>query len=143
MTDYAAAKYVTGSMLLLAEKSCKRSQEDKQESLTAILLSALAFECFINELEDMASRYITSSDADNLQALRDFLVDLEKGDAQIKLKIKTIYYFLTTKRLDMGTLPYQDFNFLTDLRNALVHRKPEKFNWPLSSPDKEYDAGRS
>jgi hypothetical protein len=129
-------------MFELAKKAYYRSQHDQQESLNGILLSALAFECFMNEFEDIAQDCIGQKDLHRLQTLRDIIADLEKGNAHLRIKIQAIHYFLTLRKLSFGRAPYQDLSILIDIRNTLVHRKPEKFEWDIDNPEKEYDPHR-
>jgi len=131
--------YRSGSLLILAQKAAGRSKEDRQETINAIILSAISFEAFINEFEDMLVAYVSEEDPVSLKTIKCFLRDLEEGRASIKLKVQTILYVLKKDIPKKGELPYQDFNFLIDLRNHLVHRKPEKFIWAFGDTDKEYD----
>jgi hypothetical protein len=39
--------------------------------------------------------------------------------------------------LKVGELPYQDFALLISIRNALVHKKPEKFHYPTDYESSE------
>ena len=134
--------YRSGSLLILAQKAAERSKEDRQETINAIILSAISFEAFINEFEDMLAKYVSEEDPVSLKTLKYFLRDLEKERASIKLKVQTILYVLTKDIPKKGKLPYQDFNFLIGLRNHLVHRKPEKFIWDFGDTDKEYNHHR-
>ena len=140
--EITATLYSSGSLFLLAKKAAERSKKDRQESIVAIILSAICLEAFINEFEDMLSKYISEEDPVSLKTLKHFLRDLEEGKASIKTKVKTVLYILTQDIPKKGELPYQDFSFLIDLRNHLVHRKPEKFNWYFGDTDKEYDHHR-
>jgi hypothetical protein len=134
--------YRSGSLFILAQKAAERSKEDRQETITAIILSVISFEAFINEFEDMLGKYVSEEDPVSLKMLKYFLRDLEKERANIKLKVQTILYVLTQDIPKKGKLPYQDFNFLIGLRNHLVHRKPEKFIWDFGDIDKEYNHHR-
>ena len=129
VSEGTATLYSSGSLFLLAQKAAERSKQDRQESIGAIILAAISLEAFINEFEDMLTRYVSEEDPVSLKTLKYFLRDLEEGKASIKLKVQTILYILTQDIPKKGELPYQDFNFLIDLRNHLVHRKAEKFLW--------------
>lgn len=137
--EYTATLYRSGSLFLLAQKAAERSKQDRQESISAIILSVISLEAFINEFEDMLGKHVSEEDPVSLKTLKYFLRDLEEGKASIKLKVQTILYIITQDIPKKGELPYQDFNFLIDLRNHLVHRKAEKFIWDFGNSDKEYD----
>lgn len=126
-------------LFLLALKAAERSKIDRRESISAIILSAISFEAFINELEDTLSRYVSDKDPISLKTLKYFLRDLEDGKASIKLKVHSIFYILTQSIPKKGELPYQDFSLLIDLRNYFVHSKPETFIWDVDKTDKGYD----
>ncbi|MBI3995099.1 MAG: hypothetical protein HY349_03875 [Nitrospirae bacterium] len=137
MAKYNATKYHTTRMLLIAQKTCDRATANPEESISGILLSVFAFECFLNEFEDVAQSKILPSDPKRLQILSDFLTSLERANAKIQLKIQAIYSILAHRRIDFGSYPFQDLSMLIAIRNALVHRKPEKFNWDPANPDNE------
>lgn len=85
--------YSSGQILMLARKSC-----DRTEALSSILLSVVGLECFFNEFHEK----LTSTDIDGPKSL-------------------------------------QDLVFLIQLRNGLIHRKPEKFDYELGHPEREYE----
>jgi len=90
----------------------------------------------------MLAKYVSEQDPVSLKTLKFFLRDLKERRASIKLKVLTILYILTQDIPKKGELPYQDFNAQVDLRNHLVHRKPEKFMWDFGDTDKEYNHHR-
>lgn len=133
--------YSSGSFFNLAKRACERSKIDSTESIVALVFSAMSIEVLLNEIVEIASSQVRSIDQpEEVSMFAMVLSDLEKQRAQIDLKIQVGYYILTRRRLDKGSLPYQDFDLLIDIRNALVHKKPEKFELLLSTPipDRKY-----
>jgi hypothetical protein len=119
-----------GSFFWLARKAYERSKSDPSESILTIILSAIAVESFINELTEFASNpSFTENEPSGIKVLGAILSDLEEQKSQIGAKIQLTYYILTRQQLKVGELPYQDFALLISIRNALVHKKPEKFHY--------------
>ena len=45
-------------------------------------------------------------------------------------KIQMTYFILRQEHLDIGNFPYQDFHCLKEIRNRLVHQRPERISLP-------------
>ena len=101
-------------------------------SITAIIMSALTVEAFINELGEAADmeqthrdRHGTSSAAlDALQDLSNTLKEIEGDKGSIGLKYQIAYKVLSGRTFPRGSSPFQEFQQLVALRNLLVHLKP-------------------
>lgn len=128
--------YNHGHLFSLAEKAYERAKEDCTESLSSIIISVIAFETFLNEFKDVIQRY--QSESDTLLSLKQILDNLEDEKASTILKTQMIYYHLTHELLDKGASPFQDYCQLTKIRNALIHKKPEKYEWEPDDADKIY-----
>jgi len=131
-----------GSFFWLARKAYERSKSDASESVITLVLSAIGIESFINEMTEFASNSsFTENEPIEIKVLGALLSDLEKEKAQVGAKIQLAYYILTRQQLKVGELPYQDFALLISIRNALVHKKPEKFHYPtdIESPEPEFE----
>jgi hypothetical protein len=134
--------FSSGSFFNLAKKASERSKIDSGESIGAIVFSAMSVEVLLNEIVEMASSPTWSKDQpEEVSMFSAVLSDLERQRAQIDLKVQIGYYILMRKRLDRGSLPYQDFDLLIDIRNALVHKKPEKLDisWSVPILDRNYE----
>ena len=123
--------YTSGKHLSLARSACKRAEENSSESIVGIIFSAMAIETFLNEVIEQGSglQHIVTSKAEKerIQTMASVLGELEKQRVSVRVKIEMAHFILKGKSLDKGSLPYQDFALLTDLRNALIHKKPETF----------------
>jgi hypothetical protein len=120
-----------GSLFALARRACDRAKQNEQEALVAVVFSALAIEGFVNHMILMGSYLSEDPPHEEIRALASIMKDIEdqKGTS-LGLKIQMAFYILTRRGLDCGSLPYQDFSLLVDLRNQLVHSRPEKVEWP-------------
>jgi hypothetical protein len=105
--------------------------------VVALILSAISLEAFLNEMVELASFSSDESEPEEIRAFAGILRDLEQQRAQIGLKVQIAHYVLKKKKLNRGESPHQDFALLMDLRNALVHKKPEKWTW--MGDDQEYE----
>jgi hypothetical protein len=83
-------------------------------ALSVILFAAMTIEAFLNDLAFVAEG----------TALGDALAEVEqsRGSVQLKLLVATI---ALGRPIDRGLEPYQSFQLLFDVRNALVHLKPK------------------
>ncbi len=99
-------------------------------SVTSIVMSALAVEAFINELAEAADmaqigrEWITSAALAQLKDLANALKDIEVGQGSVGLKYQIAYRMLSGSTFPRGRSPFQEFKQLVTLRNLLVHLKP-------------------
>lgn len=128
----------SGNFFLLARKAYERSKTDTSEAMTSILMSWIAFETFFNELVELAAAS-SSDEPEKIRVFRSVLSDMEKQKTSLGTKIQMTYFIFKRRRLDTGSLPYQDFDLLIDIRNTLVHRKPERIDFPADGKPKEYE----
>lgn len=93
-------------------------------SLSAVVFSAIALEAFINELAEYAamSSDKASPEVGNFAALAR---QVEEAHGSIALKFLLASALLGGQSYDRGAQPYQDFDLLVAVRNAIVHHKPE------------------
>ncbi len=55
-------------------------------------------------------------------------------------KLEAFHLAFKGKKADRGSFPYQDISLLYQLRNELVHRKPEPFgDWDPNDKEKMYE----
>jgi hypothetical protein len=135
-----ATLFCGNTFLQIAQAASRRSKDDKSEAVVAIVFSAMSIEVFLNELIELASDPIWASDeGEDVKVLISVLDALEHQHAPIDLKIQMAHYILRRQQLDRGSLPYQDFDLLCDIRNALVHKKPEKLDWRPEDTGKEFE----
>jgi hypothetical protein len=114
----------TQSLIHSAANSIKYAESYAEDAQITIILSALAVESFLNELANL-NKYSPQEELSiPLQLAASVLSELEENNAQIKLKVMMSHYALTGNMIDKGAQPYQDFELLVNLRNALVHPKP-------------------
>jgi len=127
--------YTSGKHLNLARSACKRAEENSSESIVGIIFSAMAIETFLNEVIEQGSGLqhilISKAEKERIQTMTSVLGKLEEQRVSLRAKIEMAHFILKGKSLDTGGLPYQDFSLLIDLRNALVHKRPETFETAL------------
>ena len=108
--------YILNSLRLL--NLAKNSLENDKNWEIPILLSALSIEAFFNEIPVLVR-------VDNRPTYFDFLAEAEDERTSLLFKIRIFYFSLFAKQIDKGSQPYQDIQLLVDLRNLLVHSKPD------------------
>ncbi len=113
----------TGSIFNLAASAYKRSHSDSSESLTTILFSFIGLESFINILAESISESFVESPSQVI-TLSKILTELDISKQSIATKYQITRLILSGELYDKGAFPFQDFNCLVKIRNALIHSKP-------------------
>jgi hypothetical protein len=130
-------------LLSIAKSSLSRASNDAQESLVAIMFSCAALESFINESYEPI-RYLRRDDI--LPGLIEYATMMQEMVSirePLKCKYhKALSHFTGTSQ-HKGAQPYQDFKILVDIRNSVMHNKPDtftrKFNAEEQPPQKQIE----
>lgn len=128
----------SGHILLLAKRSFDRSLSDESEAMPAIILAAMALECFVNEVCERTGRSAPGTSVPEFPQAAYWFQVLEGKRATTLEKILAIRFAFTGEEMDKGSQPYQDLAILNDLRNSLVHRKPESIGDWTGTSSQEY-----
>lgn len=122
-----------------AEQSASTIPGPNDSPIIATLFAAAALEGFVNELIEWAvlerERTATRKARESFASVQDdFAVSLamclstaEELRAKTEYKIQKISFMSTRKTMDKGGQPFQDYKLLFDLRDSIVHLKPEYF----------------
>ena len=120
----------TPNLLSIAKRAAERSIDYQPYAIIAIVFSAIAIEGFVNDLLADVS-WVPLDELDPpLRQLQELAAaaGIEDRHTPLFRKISVIYVALTGKRCDTGRQPFQDLDLLLDLRNSLVHSRPETLN---------------
>jgi hypothetical protein len=101
--------------------------EGQYDALDTILLSVVTLEAQIGELPEIARVFTVRPSGEmtkRCKALVDALILIEEEKGPLTLKFQLAKFILTGTPYDTGVNPYQDFDLLVKLRNALIHPKP-------------------
>lgn len=98
----------------------------QNDALVAILFSAATLEAFVMELALMAESDAALFGHTRLQSLAVVLEETENSRGSIRLKFLVSKVVLGGDTYDKGAQPYQDFDTLFAMRDAIIHMKPEK-----------------
>jgi hypothetical protein len=115
---WALARQVTNGFGHRADFS---QPENEFAALSVVLFAAMTIEAFLNELA-----FLAEGDS-RVRALDDALSEVEDSRGSIRLKLVMATVALG-KPIDKGSEPYQSFNLLFQVRDALVHLKPKVRN---------------
>jgi hypothetical protein len=96
----------------------------KTDAMVCLLFSAATLEAFIMELALLLPNDAMLSGVAALQATADAIDLAEDSRGSVQLKFQLAKYVLTGRPYDKGSQPYQDFDALVAIRNAIVHMKP-------------------
>jgi hypothetical protein len=107
-------------------KSISQTQQNKptDDALVAIIFAVSTLEAVLSEVIYMAKSFAKMSP--KIDMFADFLNKLDDAHASLKDKYFLAHWLLCDKKLNRGAKLYQDFSLLIDIRNALVHLKPDK-----------------
>ena len=118
---------------LAAIDACERLREGggrSADAASAIMSAASSTEAFISELAYVADQAVRveSRQGRHHPALESFaavmLEDGERSPMNLRSRFRIAKLLLTGKMYSKGDSLYQDFSFLTELRNCLAHLKP-------------------
>jgi len=128
-----------GHILLVAKNAYLRSATtEKYDALSSIILSAVGLECFVNEFAEHLRADQLHQNSKALNDVEFALEAIERCHGSLRTKIDAISFYLMRARVNWGHAPFQDLAFLLSLRNKLVHRKPERFDYDFEYPDRDY-----
>jgi len=100
-------------------------------ALTTVLFAALSTEVFINELADMAHSFARAGmdGSPQLAAFAAAALETEESRKSTRTKYKIAGEMLAQRPFDKGRATYRDLEFLLDLRDCVVHLKPDRLTW--------------
>lgn len=133
----------TEVLFALAVETAKRINAPRRhggqkEALVSIVFAAVSLEAFLNELIGLAQDFAEYEDAPPVtSAFSRLMSELDKMHSSIELRIQMAHWLLVGRSYDTDSQPYQDFRLLFQIRNDLVHFKPEPLTergGPKSTP---------
>ena len=98
----------------------------QNDALVAILFSAATLEAFVTELALMAQSDAALFGHKPLQSVAAVLNEAEASRGSVRLKFLLAKVVLGGETYDKGSQPYQDFDTLLAIRDAIIHMKPEE-----------------
>jgi hypothetical protein len=117
--------HTSGSLFHLARDSASAAHRDPPQTMVAIVFAVAALEATANEIIDDAVRGRNRGGSIGRLAAFVRAVGLNGRHTSLASKLRGIAVAITDADMDIGAQPYQDFDLLLDLRNALIHRMPE------------------
>jgi hypothetical protein len=124
--------FATGNLYEIAKQAHDRvslqpANIPHNDALVAVLFSAATLESFMSQAVFMAETW--SHLHPKIAAFASFIGELDtKVGASLKTKYNMARWIICGAPFDQGKLPYQDFDLLVDLRNAITHLKPDKLS---------------
>jgi hypothetical protein len=134
--------YISDTILSRARVALTRisANDDRElgqlDAIDAIVFAAASTEAFINEFTATAyeratyrSTLVAPPDADPVQRTGRVLYEFEESRATIRQKYSLGHFLLCGQNYDRGVQPWQDFDALIGLRDAILHYKMDKFEF--------------
>ncbi len=108
-----------------------RAQYEARQAMIAIVFSAASVESFLRDYVDLASRMTRDefSDDKSYQQVQSFFLlasEFDRAQREASRILKTAEIIFQGRLPDRGAEPYQSFDRLFDLRNHVLHLKPER-----------------
>ncbi|MGB2984816.1 MAG: hypothetical protein WBE26_02945 [Phycisphaerae bacterium] len=124
----------SGVLYRIAQKAYERTASaesdtapDQLDALTALLFSAATLEAFIMELALLSENGARTCPAPSpVHLLAPILQETEVSHGSVRLKYLLAKAILSGQAYDKGGRPYQDFDLLFTIRDAIVHLKPDE-----------------
>jgi hypothetical protein len=123
--------FATGELYETAKQAYHRVSSQSEntphnDALVAVLFSAATLESFMSQAVFVAETW--SHLNPKIEVFAQFIGELEGRETGSSLKTKyyMAHWIICGTPFDRGRSPYQDFDLLVDLRNALIHLKPDK-----------------
>jgi hypothetical protein len=101
-----------------------RREGGKREALVSIVFAAVSLEAFLNELIELAQDF---ADYENALPVTSAFAQLmsQLGRLPIVLRFNMAHWMLTGSPYDSNSQPFQALTLLFQIRNDLVHFKPD------------------
>lgn len=119
--------HVAFELLATAKRYCKNSKTTPADAVACLIFSFMAVEGLFNDIESII-RDPLFGDSSNHPLLSRFanVLKIFGGKASFISKLELFGLCIQDRPIEKGKKPLQDFLFLQDLRNFLVHARPEK-----------------
>ncbi len=127
-----------GVIFKIAESAYQESASKPIQSYTAVIFSCIGLEAFINLFSDNMFPFLLEDTPTELFTLQKILEYFESSRESIIAKYSIIPLLLTGKPWDKEQRPFQDFDCLIKIRNALVHSRPGRFDLSDTSRDNQH-----
>lgn len=103
---------------------------EKNDALVSLVFSVASLEAFFNELPELLADppELFNQLPPEIIAMTDGIRNIESDKGSVEQKFKLAFEKLSGHECDKGASPYQDLSSLIEVRNGLVHMKPDKFS---------------
>jgi hypothetical protein len=102
-------------------------QGGERSALVSVVFAAVSLEAFLNELIGLSQDYHSYFDDQPavVSSFAQLMPDLEKIQGSVETRFNLAHWLLTGHPYDKASQPYQDFRLLFQVRNDLMHFKPD------------------
>ena len=139
MPRQSAKLYASVQLTQIARDGVRASEVDTLAAITGIVFSALALEAIVNELVDRVRDPVKGSLIGPVARLLAVAraAGLYERRTAVEGKIQIMVAALSDSEVSSGSQPFQDCNLLIQIRNHIVHTRPESRDqsedgtWPI------------
>jgi len=123
--------FSTGTLFDIAKEAYKRSRENasnniSNDALVAIVFATSTLEAFMSQA--VSTMKLLTHLHPKFELFANLIGELDSKEigASLKIKYNMAHWVVCDKPFDRGSEPYQSFDLLVNLRNMLIHLKPDK-----------------
>lgn len=127
MPRQSAKLYASVQLIQIARDGVRASEVDTLAAIAGIVFSALALEAIVNELLDRVRDPVKGSSIGPVARLLAVAraAGLYERHTAVEGKIQIMAAALNGSEVSSGSQPFQDCNLLIQIRNHIVHTRPE------------------
>jgi hypothetical protein len=127
MPRQSAKHYTSVQLIQLARDNVRAAEVNTLPAIAGIVFSALSLEAIVNEMLDRVRDPWRPESAVDLIRVRSICdaAGLNERMTSIETKVAVLAVALGAQDNPMGRQPYQDFRLLIQIRNFLVHLRPD------------------
>jgi len=123
MATYA---FNSAALFHIALTARDRALTNPADTIVTVVIAVAGLESFVNELLERLRFDSHQPDAELKRALAIAEAgNLYERTAGLPLKVQLLTVAFSGAQMDQGAQPYQDFDLLLAIRNAVVHQRPE------------------
>ena len=126
MSTYA---FNSAALFNIARTARDRAVTSPADAVVTVIMAVAGLESFVNEILERL-RFDSHQPTVELQRARAIAEagNLYERTASVQLKVQLLSVALCGVQLDQGIQPYQDFDLLLTIRNAIAHQRPERLS---------------
>ena len=98
----------------------------QRAALVSVIFAAVSLEAFLNELIELAQDFSLYDDEPSIVlSFASLMSDIEKIQGSVETRFNVAHWMFVGRGYDKSASPFQDFKLLFQVRNDVMHFKPD------------------